>query len=100
MGALIAEREVSEAILAGVWRLAAMGRDVTSRVRPHRTAQLADGLTVISKGPGGRHARAGGLRGIFRGVHPGQGFIRYIPAEGPRKPIPSGQRTVEHCAAA
>lgn len=31
-------------------RLAAAGRDVTFLVRPHRATQLADGLTIISKG--------------------------------------------------
>ena len=31
-------------------RLAAAGRDVTFLVRPHRAAQLADGLTIVSKG--------------------------------------------------
>jgi len=31
-------------------RLAAVGRDVTFLVRPRRAAQLADGLTIISKG--------------------------------------------------
>jgi 2-dehydropantoate 2-reductase len=31
-------------------RLAAMGRDVTFLVRPGRASQLADGLTIISKG--------------------------------------------------
>src|ERR1700747_2992423 len=31
-------------------RLAAAGRDVTFLVRPRRAAQLADGLTIVSKG--------------------------------------------------
>ncbi|HUI58947.1 MAG TPA: 2-dehydropantoate 2-reductase N-terminal domain-containing protein, partial [Steroidobacteraceae bacterium] len=31
-------------------RLAAAGRDVTFLVRPHRAAQLVNGLTIISKG--------------------------------------------------
>jgi 2-dehydropantoate 2-reductase len=31
-------------------RLAAAGRDMTFLVRPHRATQLADGLTIISKG--------------------------------------------------
>jgi 2-dehydropantoate 2-reductase len=31
-------------------RLAAAGRDVTFLVRPHRATQLADGLTILSKG--------------------------------------------------